>query len=282
MNIYEKMSAITEEITAVAKNLNVGWGKNQYKAVGEADVLAAVKPIEAKHGVYSYPVSRQIIDTSVLTSVKADGSETRQIFMRIEVIYRFVNVEKPEEYIDIITYGDGIDTSVLTSVKADGSETRQIFMRIEVIYRFVNVEKPEEYIDIITYGDGVDAQDKAPGKAMTYADKYALLKAYKIITGEDPDQNYSNDLKGKTKKQNSAKIDGPSEQASSASAQPEVPSSTEIKALGERCRINAIDLNGLLKLYGVKTLDDLNYKQYTNIIKHWEDVIKKFGGKKNE
>lgn len=235
MNIYEKMSAITEEITAVAKNLNVGWGKNQYKAVGEADVLAAVKPIEAKHGVYSYPVSRQIIDTSVLTSVKADGSETRQIFMRIEVIYRFVNVEKPEEY-----------------------------------------------IDIITYGDGVDAQDKAPGKAMTYADKYALLKAYKIITGEDPDQNYSNDLKGKTKKQSSAKIDGPSEQVSSASAQPEVPSSTEIKALGERCRINAIDLNGLLKLYGVKTLDDLNYKQYTNIIKHWEDVIKKFGGKKNE
>ena len=235
MNIYEKMSAITEEITAVAKNLNVGWGKNQYKAVGEADVLAAVKPIEAKHGVYSYPVSRQIIDTSVLTSVKADGSETRQIFMRIEVIYRFVNVEKPEEY-----------------------------------------------IDIITYGDGVDAQDKAPGKAMTYADKYALLKAYKIITGEDPDQNYSNDLKGKTKKQSSAKIDGPSEQAPPSSAQPEAPSSTETKALSERCRTNAIDLDGLLKLYGVKTLDDLNYKQYANIIKHWEDVVKKFGGKKNE
>ena len=142
MNIYEKMSAITEEITAVAKNLNVGWGKNQYKAVGEADVLAAVKPIEAKHGVYSYPFNRQIIDSSVLTSVKADGGETKQIFMRIEVVYRFVNTEKPEEY-----------------------------------------------IDITTYGDGVDSQDKAPGKAMTYAAKYALLKAYKIITGEDPDQN---------------------------------------------------------------------------------------------
>ena len=232
MNIYEKMSAITEEITAVAKNLNVGWGKNQYKAVGEADVLAAVKPIEAKHGVYSYPVSRQIIDTSVLTSVKADGSETRQIFMRIEVIYRFVNVEKPEEY-----------------------------------------------IDIITYGDGVDAQDKAPGKAMTYADKYALLKAYKIITGEDPDQNYSNDLKGKTRKQNSAKIDGPSEQAP---IQPEAPSNTEIKSLDKRCQSYSIDMDGLLKLYGVKALGDLSYKQYTNIIKHWEDVVKKFGGTKNE
>ena len=235
MNIYEKMSAITEEITAVAKNLNVGWGKNQYKAVGEADVLAAVKPIEAKHGVYSYPFNRQIIDSSVLTSIKADGAETKQIFMRIEVVYRFVNTEKPEEY-----------------------------------------------IDITTYGDGVDSQDKAPGKAMTYADKYALLKAYKIITGEDPDQNYSNDLKGKTRKQNSTKIDGPSEQMPAVPAQPENPSQTDIKALNERCRINGIDMDGLLKLYGVKALDDLNYRQYTNIIKHWEDVMKKFGGVKNE
>ncbi len=24
---------------------------------------------------------------------------------------------------------------------------------------------------------------------MTYSDKYALMKSYKIITGEDPDQN---------------------------------------------------------------------------------------------
>ena len=30
---------------------------------------------------------------------------------------------------------------------------------------------------------------------MTYADKYALLKAYKIVTGDDPDQEASNDLK---------------------------------------------------------------------------------------
>ena len=231
MNIYEKMSAITEEITAVAKNLNVGWGKNQYKAVGEADVLAAVKPIEAKHGVYSYPFGRRIIDNSVLTSVKSDGSETKQLFMRLEVIYRFVNTEKPEEY-----------------------------------------------IDIVTYGDGVDPQDKAPGKAMTYADKYALLKAYKIITGDDPDQNYSNDLKGKTKKQD--KQDAPAQISSSGTEYPEKPSQTDIKALFDRCQSDNVNVDGLLKLYGVKTMQDLNYKQYINIIKHWEDVVKKFGGAK--
>lgn len=147
MNIYEKMSAITNELNRVAKNLAVGTGKSSYKAAGEADILAEVKPAEEKYGVYSYPVGREIIETAVLTSSKVYNGETY--------------------------------------------ETKQQMMRLKVVYRFVNIEAPEEYIDIISYGDGVDPQDKAPGKAMTYADKYALMKAYKIITGEDPDQKES-------------------------------------------------------------------------------------------
>lgn len=151
MNIYQRMSAITNEINRVAKNLNVDQGKSSYKAVGEADVLAAVKPAEDKYGVYSFPVDREIIESSVLTTTNYQGQERKQQFMRLRTVYRFVNVDKPEEF-----------------------------------------------IEIATYGDGVDSQDKAPGKAMTYADKYALLKAYKIITGDDPDQKASEDLKGKT------------------------------------------------------------------------------------
>ena len=38
---------------------------------------------------------------------------------------------------------------------------------------------------------GLDTGDKAPGKAMTYADKYALMKAYKLSTGDDPDKDAS-------------------------------------------------------------------------------------------
>lgn len=149
MNIYEKLLAITNEIGTVAKNLEVSVGKTQYKAVGEADVLKAVKELEKKYGIYSYPNYRRIVDSSILKTRK--------------------------EYNGQVTEGN------------------QLFMRIEVEYTFVNVEKPEETIKIITYGDGVDTQDKAPGKAMTYADKYALLKAYKIVTGEDPDQSGSPD-----------------------------------------------------------------------------------------
>lgn len=151
MNIYEKLSAITTELNAVAKNLKVGEGRSSYKAVGEADVLASVKPLESKYKVYSYPSSRRIVDSDVITTKKVyNGQE---------------------------------------------SETSKFFMRVETVYRFVNTEKPEETVEVTTYGDGVDSGDKAPGKAMTYGDKYALLKAYKIITGDDPDQTASEDGK---------------------------------------------------------------------------------------
>ena len=161
-NIYKKMSAITAELTAVAKNLNVGIGKSAYKAVGEADVLAAVKPLEEKHGVYSYPYSRKIVEADLVTTTSE---------------YQGKVTEKTNRY-----------------------------LRIETVYRFVNIDNPEEYIDITTYGDGIDSQDKAVGKAMTYSDKYALLKAYKIITGEDPDQFKSEEGKTEKKLTNREKV----------------------------------------------------------------------------
>ena len=148
MNIFEKMAAITAELQTVAKNLTVEVSKNnKYKAVSERDILDAVKPIETKHGVYSYPASREILESNLLES---------------ESTYNGTTTKK---------------TTFMT--------------RIKTIYRFVNIEKPDEYIETITFAEGIDSQDKGSGKAMTYADKYALMKAYKISTGDDPDQTAS-------------------------------------------------------------------------------------------
>ena len=148
MNIYEKMSAITAEIGVVEKNLNVKVNSNSsYKAVSERDVLDAVKPIEQKYRVYSYPANRKIVDCDVLT--------------------------KETEYNGTIT------------------RTNTLFMRVETVYRFVNIDKPDEFIETTVDGDGLDTGDKAAGKAMTYADKYALMKAYKLSTGDDPDKEAS-------------------------------------------------------------------------------------------
>ena len=148
MNIYEKMSCAGQEIARVPKNLIVGTGKNQYAAVAEADILAAVKEAEAKYKIFSFPVSHEIVESHTAVT------------------------------------------------KHDYGEKESQFVRVKTTYRFVNMEQPDEYVEVTGYGDGIDSLDKAPGKAVTYADKYALMKAYKIETGDDPDQTASDDLAG--------------------------------------------------------------------------------------
>lgn len=148
MNIYEKMSAATAEIARVPKNLTVGTGKNQYKAVAEADILKAVKDAEAKYKIFSFPFSHEV-------------QESRTILRKTE-------------------YGEKEDQ----------------FVRIKAVYRFIDMENPVDFVDVTAYGDGVDNLDKAPGKATTYADKYALMKAYKVETGDDSDRTPSDDLAG--------------------------------------------------------------------------------------
>lgn len=155
MNIYEKLAAITAELQTVGKNLTVGTGSNKYKAVSERDILDTVKPIEAKHGVYSYPVSREVLESNLLENEK--------------------------------TYTDQKGNTTVT-------KTTTFMTRIKTVYRFVNTENPEEYIETTTFAEGIDSQDKGSGKAMTYADKYALMKAYKISTGDDPDQTASEEF----------------------------------------------------------------------------------------
>ncbi len=206
-NIFEKLLAITSEIGNVNKNLIVGEGKAQYKAVGEADVLKAVKELEKKYGIYSYPYDRKIVDSSILQTEKEFKGEVKR--------------------------------------------GNQIFLRLETTYRFVNIEKPEEFIDIKSYGDGVDTQDKAPGKAITYSDKYALLKAYKMITGDDPDQNASPEdmeIKGQIT----------TNKVTDAEAK-------SIYSLMMRKGLNVVE--NLKKNYGITNTADLTKEQYLSIFK---------------
>lgn len=146
MNIYQKLAAITADMQTVAKNLSIDTGNGKsYKAVSERDVLDSVKPLEAKHGVYSYPVNRETLESE-----------------RLETETKY-----------------GVKTSFYT--------------RIKTVYRFVNMDDPADYIETVVFSVGLDSGDKGDGKAMTYGDKYALLKAYKISTGDDPDQQASVD-----------------------------------------------------------------------------------------
>lgn len=72
-----------------------------------------------------------------------------------------------------------------------GMEHDQNGNRTEVSLRvrFVNIDNPEDFIEVPALGFGIDQQDKGPGKAISYAVKYALLKALGLETGDDPDHD---------------------------------------------------------------------------------------------
>lgn len=224
MNIYEKMSEITNKLNRVAKNLTVGAGKSEYRAVGEADILVAVKPIEHEYRVYSFPLSRNIVETNIFVT----------------------------------------ETEYYGKVK----EKNNLFLRIETVYRFLNIDNPSEFVDITSYGDGFDGQDKSVGKAMTYSDKYALMKAYKIETGDDPDQNPSQDIRKAPQK-------APQEAPESFVAKDnpianEFIGEDEINALKGEFKRTGIGEPIVLKEYGLELLSEMRMKDFYDCTRKFE------------
>ncbi|WP_373092831.1 ERF family protein [Zhongshania sp.] len=50
---------------------------------------------------------------------------------------------------------------------------------------FVNIDNPEDRVTVTINAHAADTGDKAPGKAASYATKYAMLKVFSLETGEN-------------------------------------------------------------------------------------------------
>jgi hypothetical protein len=57
-------------------------------------------------------------------------------------------------------------------------------LRLFADIRFQNIDDPSDFVVVPTVADGKDAGDKAPGKAISMAVKYGLLKALMLETGD--------------------------------------------------------------------------------------------------
>lgn len=57
---------------------------------------------------------------------------------------------------------------------------------VKLMVTFRSIDSDEE-VTVPGLGAGIDPGDKGPGKAISYAFKYALLKALMLETGDDPD-----------------------------------------------------------------------------------------------
>lgn len=194
MNLYQRIQATANDVWNIEKNMTVGSGNFSYKAVQDIDVTLAVKEAETRHGLVSIPIKQELVKSEVLRVARERGGEAIQ-------------------YVDIV----------------------------KMTLRIVNVDKPEEFLDVESFGRGLDAGDKGFGKASTYARKYALLNAYKIATGEDPDAERSKEMTA-------------------------APERDRIREVATDYMMKHTDyLQNILSFFNVGTIDDLNKEQITKV-----------------
>jgi hypothetical protein len=125
-------------------------------------------------------------------------------------------------------------------------------------YRIQNIDDVNDFIEVESNGSGVDTQDKAVGKAMTYAYKYMLLRTFAIPTGEDPDKISSAETDYKIQSELNAE---------------KVIDKTKVQALNksiENAGIKDEVVELILSGYGYTSTSEIKIKDYQQIIQDFK------------
>jgi ribosomal protein L34E len=104
MTLFEKILAIMSDVQYLAKDDKVEFGKTSYKALSEEKVTSIMRAELLKHRVVVFPISQVASREGTITHV--------------DVVYKMVNVDDPNDYIEIASCGDGADTQDKGSGKA--------------------------------------------------------------------------------------------------------------------------------------------------------------------
>lgn len=96
LNLYEKMWEVMKAVQYMKKDDKVEFGKTNYKAMSEEKVTAIMREQFMKLGLLVFPIEMTHTRVNQLSHV--------------DVKYRIVNAESPEEYIEVVSCGDGADT----------------------------------------------------------------------------------------------------------------------------------------------------------------------------
>ena len=94
----------------------------------------------------------------------------------------------------LIEHGIVVIPSVISAVFHPKEEdAKQRLYEATYQIDFVNMDDPADRISTTQNAHALDNGDKAPGKAQSYATKYAMLKLFNIETGEDEESRYQQD-----------------------------------------------------------------------------------------
>ena len=118
MNIYQRISAVSAEVGKVAMTLNVSTGNGSYKAISINDVVDNLIPVVTKYRLAILPGEKEIIEQEQIKTTSKYGDKT-QFYIRLKATYTVVNIDKPEEKISAVGFGDGIDSGDKATGKAN-------------------------------------------------------------------------------------------------------------------------------------------------------------------
>ncbi|MCL4415263.1 MAG: ERF family protein [Actinobacteria bacterium] len=82
-------------------------------------------------------------------------------------------------------------------IEKNQSGSKEHLTELEMDFKWVNAENPEEFILCHWYGQGLDTGEKGVGKALTYAEKYFMLKFFNIPTDKDDPDSFQEKLDNK-------------------------------------------------------------------------------------
>ena len=115
MTIYEKILEIMKDVQRLQKDDLVEYGSQKYKALSEEKVTTIMRAELIKYGLIVYPIKQVTTRTGNIT--------------HIDTVYRMVNAETPDEYIEIASAGDGSDTQDKGSGKAQTYAYKYMWLR---------------------------------------------------------------------------------------------------------------------------------------------------------
>jgi len=144
------------------------------------------------------------------------------------------------------------ESTVTELIRTDKSVNQRA--DVHTRYRIQNIDDVNDFIEVESNGSGVDTQDKAVGKAMTYAYKYMLLRTFAIPTGEDPDKISSAETDYKI--QNEIE----SQKVISEKLRRGLDTSIENNKLDDETVIK------ILEKYGYTSTSEIKMKDYMNIV----------------
>ena len=148
------------------------------------------------------------------------------------------------------------ESTVTELIRTDKSVNQRA--DVHTRYRIQNIDDVNDFIEVESNGSGVDTQDKAVGKAMTYAYKYMLLRTFAIPTGEDPDKISSAETDYKMQ----SEINGE-----------KIISKEKVSALNSAIENNGIKdevVELILSQYGYTSTNEIKIKDYMQIIQDFK------------